>query len=279
MTARTELARARRYLLGEASEEECAVIEQEYLEQEEALDRMAAAEEDLIEDYLSGRLASPDRIRFERTYLAAPNHRVRVEAIRRLTARAADSRSVNPETRTFLSWMRVRHHGPWLALAASALLVTSIALWRFATTGPAVDVAETSPTSSVPASREEPSPQPEPAVRTFAVTLSSVGVRGDTGSTGVVIPPGTDVVIVRFEPEVDGPALDATRASIQTVGGDELWQGSVTGEGDPPRGTVARIDLPAARVPADDYLVTLYGRDRSGVEREWARYFLRVRAR
>ena len=76
MRAISETARARRYLLGEASEEECASLEQEYFERQEALERIEAAEDDLIEDYLAGQLTAADRDRFERGYLSSPQHRV-----------------------------------------------------------------------------------------------------------------------------------------------------------------------------------------------------------
>lgn len=268
--------RDRRYLLGEGSEDECAVIEQEYLEDEGALDRIAAVEEALIEDYLAGDLAPLERDRFERKYLSTPNHRVRVETIRRLRARASAAGAVGPPARLLSAWTRVRYHGPWLALAASVLLVASLAFWRFATVSPPADVAQTMvPTPAAPP-RETPLP---PAVNVFALTLSSAGVRGGSESAPVVVPAGTDVLVVRFEADGDGPMLTASRAAIQVVGGGEVWQGPVTHEDERPPATVARVDVPVAAVPADDYLVTLFGRDRSNVEREWARYFLSLRTR
>jgi hypothetical protein len=42
---------------------------------------------------------------------------------------------------------------------------------------------------------------------------------------------------------------------------------------------VARIDVPAASLPADDYLITLYGADETGTEHEWNQYFVRLRGR
>ena len=56
MIADIESVRARRYLLGDTNDEETAVIEQKYFEDDEAVDRIAAAEDDLIEDYLAGQL-------------------------------------------------------------------------------------------------------------------------------------------------------------------------------------------------------------------------------
>ena len=272
MTAISD-ARARRYLLGDATDEERSAIEQEYLENDAALDRIEAAEEDLIEDYLAGQLSPPDRIRFERHYLAAPQHRVRVETIRRLIARSAVVTGPPAAAAPPGAWTRVRHHGPWLALAASALIVASIALWRFDGAEPSGPELAQTPDVYLP------SPSPAPAPRTFALTLSTLGVRSGGGDGPVVIPPDTDVVIVRIAAEPDARALEARRATIQTVEGREVWRGTVANDPNPPEGTVARLDIPSSALPPGDYFVTLYGSDRGGAEREWVRSFLRVRAR
>ena len=60
----SEAARARRYLLRDASEEESLAIEREYFEDERGQEAIAAAEDDLIEDYLDDALAADERARF-----------------------------------------------------------------------------------------------------------------------------------------------------------------------------------------------------------------------
>ena len=68
----------RRYVLGALTEDERAAIEHEYFERADVLDRVCGAEDDLIDDYLSNRLAAEEHERFERHYLATPRHRTRV---------------------------------------------------------------------------------------------------------------------------------------------------------------------------------------------------------
>jgi hypothetical protein len=104
-------------------------------------------------------------------------------------------------------------------------------------------------------------------------------VRSDAQAAAVVVPAGTEIVVVRFESDPENQALVPRRASIQTVSGEEVWQGPATVENNPPPGTVARIDVPTDRLPADDYVVVLYGVDEAGVEREWTRNFFPVRTR
>ena len=269
----SDALQARRYLLGQSSDQESAVLEQEYLEHDEAVERIAAVEDDLIEDYLTGQLSADDRERFERSYLASAPHRVRVETVRRLMANASQQSAAGavPMTRGVAA-KRIAPYRQWLALAASLLLVVSVARWYFSTNG-TLQVAPT----------QNPAPQTPAAVaeapRVFAEALSPVGVRGASESRSIVIPAGTETLVLRLESEGDGRQLTARRAAIRTVGGQDVWQGTVTPDSNLPTGIVARIDVPAGRLPPDDYLVTLLGTDRAGAEVEWSQYFLRVRAR
>jgi hypothetical protein len=274
MTASFEAARARRYLLGNASSEETAAIEQDFFEHPDAVDRVAAAEEDLIEDYLSNHLNAADRDRFERSYLASELHRVRVETIRRLMARAMPA-----------SRKRTASYTPWLALAASVLIAGSVALWVFSPFGKrSADVATDVTTRQTPAAEPAPgtTPQPAAAPRVFALTVSPAAVRGSSDSPAVVIPAGTDLVALRLESDGEPRRLTPRRAAVRLVTGRTVWEGPV-GElatpGDRIPGVVARVDVPAASLPADDYVLTLYGTDPAGKEVEWTQYFLRVRGR
>ena len=275
MSPELDAARARRYLLGQATEAERSTLEVEYFHSDEAVDRMTAAEDDLIEDYLSDRLDPVERGLFERDYLAADNHRRRVETIRQLLASTSQT-----EPRPTIAWSHQR-----LALAAALVLFAAGSLWVFtALRGERGVVVEksaptvsTPPSSSAPGLPGQPPTSAPPAPRVFAVSISPVTVRSAAEAPAVILPAGTDVLALSLEGEPDrGPGR---RGSIRTVSGDEIWQGPATVTGDLPAGVIARIDVPAARLPADDYVVTLFGTDRAGAERELSRYFLRVRAR
>lgn len=279
MSANVETVRARRYLLGQASDEECAAIEQAYFEGDDAIDRMAAAEDDLIEEYLAGDLSPADRGRFEQSYLAVAHHRVRVETIRRLMAQASRGGSGRSQKISRPSWKRIASKGPLLALAASLLVVASVALWmtRPISTRPAISAETRAPERPPADDRKTSAPLAVP--RIFALSVSPVAVRSAEETPIVVIPAGTDIVAMQLEGESDTRKLVATRASIQTVGGADIWQGRVmTGSG-LSAGTIARVDVPAVRLPADDYIMTLYGSDKAGVEQAVTQYFLRVRER
>jgi hypothetical protein len=268
-------SRARRYLLGQASEVEASDLELEYFADETAVDRIAAAEEDLIEDYLGDRLTPDECLQFERHYLASPDHRQRVGTIRRLmvaTSRSGDSAPVKPT---------VSRHRPyqWLALAAALVAVVGT-VWTFRPVRHERSaLSENRPAS--PSAPERRSTQavrpPTAATRVFALSLSPASVRGANDAPSLRIPQGTDVVALRLEGE--GPSILNGRAVIRTVTGNDVWAGPATTATDLPAGVVAQVNIPPDRLSVDDYVVTLFGTDPAGVERERYRYFLRVRSR
>jgi hypothetical protein len=260
---------ARRYLLGQADEEECSGIEREYFADESAVERIAAVEEDLIEDYLGGRLPAGERSQFERHYLASPQHRARVETIRRLSALAWDDRTGG--SMSGASHVRMRSLA-YLALAAAVLIAVGL-LWRAIPRGqPAPSIVSTQPAPS-------PAPRPAETRQVFAVSLSPIAVRSASDSQNVVIPAGTTAVALQLEGDNDPTKATNARAVIQTVAGDEVWRGAADPAASLPAGVIARFDVPASRLGIDDYIVVLFGTDAGGVERERNRYVLRLRAR
>ncbi len=287
-TTDRQTVRARRYLLSQASEEECAAIEQEYFGDEDAVDAVAAAEEDLIEDYLARRLGPDERDRFEREYLAAPHHRRRVETIRRLmeaSSQSAPEVAAHDSAGASLPRVAWNRRLLWPVLAAASLLLAVGTVWML---GPSRDghqaVVESRPPAVSTPSAPPPAPNPSigaPAAvpRVFALSISPVAVRGADESPVLIIPAGTDLVALRLEGEGDRTSLGRARASVRTVTGDEVWDGPATVPADLPAGAIAQIGVPVERLHVDDYVVELFGTDQTGIERERYRYFLRVRAR
>jgi hypothetical protein len=255
VTAERGVSTARQYLLGQLGDEECALVERQYFSDEAALDRIASEEDDLVEDYLGGRLAADDRSRFERHYLASPQHRARVETIRRLKARAGAGRARSL---------------PYLAVAASLLLAAGI-LW--------MAVPRRQPAPAVVVTQPAPAP-PAPAARqVFAVALSPIVVRSASDRQSVVVPDGTDVIALQLEGGADLRKAANARAVIQTVAGDEVWRGAVDSGANLPSGVIGRVEVPASRLGIDDYIVVLFENDSRDGERERNRYVLRLRSR
>jgi len=253
-----DLARARRYLLGELSDDEQSSIEREYVASETSLDRISAAEDGLIEEYLDGTLDGSERTAFERRYLESPTRRLRVDTIRHLRG-AARARG---RTHQVL-------YG-WFATAAAIVILAGLGMWWTArrTASP----WQTATRST--ARPEPPAPSRPPAssqLHVVAFALSPIATRSETAAEPLIVPPGTDAVALELQVQADAPPA---RVVVSTVSGDRSWAGTaVTAE----RGKV-RVSVPAAQLPPDDYIVTLYARQ-GRAELEQHRYFLRVRAR
>ena len=253
------------------------------------IDAIAAAEDDLIEDYLADQLTAEERHTFERGYLTAPAHLRRVETVRQLIAAShfepggtAASATATASTQVPGGRASATLALRWLAAAAALVVVAAGSVWMMGVRPdrPPRVALDTPPTGSIPAappSAAVPPPAPSPAVRMFAVSLSPVAVRSAAGPPAVIVPTGTEVIVVQLEGE--GAPIVRGRGSIRTVSGDSTWDGPTTSPPNGPSGIVARLDVPAALVPADDYIVTLLATDANGAEQERARYFLRVRER
>src|SRR5262245_66585489 len=76
--------RMTRYLLGDLLETEQMAVEQEYFADPEKFEEVWAAENDLVDRYVRGRLSRGERRLFERNYLQSPKHRARVAVARKL---------------------------------------------------------------------------------------------------------------------------------------------------------------------------------------------------
>jgi hypothetical protein len=110
-----------------------------------------------------------------------------------------------------------------------------------------------------------------------AFSISPILVRGADEPASLTIAPGTDVVVLQLQGQPGERGLRRGRAIVRTVAGPEIWRGPATGaRGSNPQ-EFARIEIPAANLRADDYIVELRGADAGGREVERYRYFLRVR--
>ena len=297
-------ARFRRYVIGASTAAECEEVERDYFERAEVLDQVSAAEEGLIDDYLSGRLPQGEREQFERHYLASPNHRTRIAVVRALKAAASSDvsrRIENRNTATTTSTRFSKRLAGWTAVAASLTILVATAIWALrtdsgdivavrtpssapATAPPAGATPATPPTpSSVEPSRPSDSSPAVPDTRSpppvvVAVTISPILVRSAGAQQTITIGKGTDIVRLRLRGQA-GDRLTRGRSVIRTVTGREVWGGPVTATSALPRGELARVDVPASALPPDDYIIELIEVGADGGEVERHKYFLRVQGR
>jgi hypothetical protein len=259
MTLTTE-DEARRYLLGQMSDDEAAAQERAYFADPAHVDDVAAAESALVDAYVEGALTASDRAAFESHYLASPIHRDRV-ATARLLLRTPARRDVRPR-RAAAVWIG------WLAAAAG---VAGLALWWSRPPEPPPPAIATGPSPQPAATASAP---PAPATvpsapkRSVALALAAVRVRGEGPTPELRLPPDATEVALELGRAGDAPAGPLS-FTVRTVEGAAVAHGRL----ERPRGTtLGTARLSAARLSPDDYIVAVSSADGPAV----AQYFFRV---
>lgn len=277
----------RDYLLGTLPDADREAIEHEYFDQAEAFERVSAAEDDLIDDYLSGQLGVQEREQFDRHYLASPRHRTRVAVARGLRQRASSAATAPEPSHRSERWRSIvaalRAWPVPLRAAATAALAVAIAagVWMAAPGTRRADIGQATPPPPAPRAASEPAPSSTikaapPAPTVLALTLPPVQTRAPgTDQPTASIDSGIDVVRLELQEDPAAAPLRQGRAVVRTVDGREVARGPVVV--DPESRALAHVDIEASRLPPDDYIVELYesGAGRRDVERY--RYFFRVR--
>jgi len=78
---------ATRYLLGELSEAEQAMLEEKYFTDERVFEQVLKSESELLDRYVRSELSAPARERFEQSYLNNPRRRERMRFAEALATR------------------------------------------------------------------------------------------------------------------------------------------------------------------------------------------------
>jgi hypothetical protein len=264
----SEGADLRRYLLGQMSEAEEAVVEREYLGRDDALEALRAQEDELIEDYLADGLETMERERFERLFLASPARLERLVFLRALQDRAAPRALRLVPGRGGRSWGRA---------AAGLLSIVAVCLVGARALGPRLaPVNAPSPravgpvVAGSPAGAPPRAPQPPPPV----VSLRQPALRG-AGDDAPVLDPGASGQVVLEAPLDLRDGFGAHRGRVAAPDGHDAfvspWQ--------PSRGeTTLRVVVPSASLREGRHVLVVEARTATG-EEPVESYAFRVRRR
>jgi hypothetical protein len=113
----------RAYLLGLLSDDDAAMLEEEYFVNRAFFLQVQSEETALIEDYIEGRLRAEEKQRFEGRYLSTPDLRSKVEEVRKQhdARRSIAQPSLQPSL-----WK-----SPRLAFAAALMLSLGLGIWLY----------------------------------------------------------------------------------------------------------------------------------------------------
>jgi hypothetical protein len=298
-----------RYLLGDLPESEQTALEERFFADHETFEQVCESENRLVDHYVRGRLTSADRARFESHYLASPVHRQRVATARGLLAATdefAQSQSAQ-EIHTPYSQPQTerRRLAPaWrLAMVAGMLLLIAGGIWLLAErTRLRGELANLQTENAARQRREQElarqiasgqserkrlsaeleqlrkqqtparsvqSPAPPSVLTVFSFALSPISVRGGAAQPLAIGPDADQAQLQLTLPPGDWQSF---QVSIRPVRGQTFWSQQRL----KPRAGKVIVNVPAAQLPFDDYILTLSGVDRAGKTEEITQYSFRV---
>jgi hypothetical protein len=296
--------RMTRYLLGDLPEIEQTAVEQEYFADPEKFEEVWAVENDLVDRYVRGRLSRPERDLFERNYLQSPKHRERVATARKLVE-AADRLVVEdgvatrvgaPAPNRLMEMLKSLLTPRLLAPSAAFLLLLSALSWLLVERsrlneelGKAQERLSDQERieREIAAEREQSrklKSELDRALETLAqrpsLTAPSIlsfllrpmlTPRGDSETQQqIIITRKTD--LVRFQMKIKKGDSRRFQATLRKVGGSQVWNQRLL----KPRSGVITVNVPADKLPVEDYILTLLATTPAGEMEEINNYAFRV---
>ena len=241
---------ARRFLLGQLSDEETEQFEERVLGSEEVFGEVESAEDDLFDAFVRDELVPAERRAFLERF---GDQQGRIDFARALDARARD-RNVLPYSRRNASVRRFL-----LAAAASIVIVTAAILaWRSRALRP-VGVVSTASTTSTRVSPAIAPAAPAAAMATLEVAL--VGTRGSSQPPHLVLLPGTSQIALGIRINA-ADRFPSYQVAVRNSEGSTVWSGPA------PLASPGRlaVQIPASPFASGDYEIAVSGKSESGSE-------------
>src|SRR5207244_10126921 len=119
----------RRYLLGELSPDKEQQIEEQLLVDDNYVEQMRMVEDELIDDYLTGTLTTPQREKYKTLFPATREGQQKIKAARVLKSQLAKFREPEPTFLNRLQAIMARVFSPPVLQAVAALLVVGIGVF------------------------------------------------------------------------------------------------------------------------------------------------------
>lgn len=250
----------RQFLLGRVTDEERQRIESLFLTDAEAKERIIAAEQELIDDYLEGALTTEDQKQFHLHYGQTPEQQQKLRIARSIRKWAAAERATTDHISvTSTGWgvvgQRLRSKGalvPAIALAAMILIVAAIWLRGI--------MEQRNGRLSVEqelAQLNSPSELREPLPQIPSLDLSPVIVRGAEQQAEIKLRSATKIVELRL-PWIQKERYPVYQAEIRPLGTNESFTiRNLPANND--RGYAVRLRVPTSMLRRGQYQVRLTG--------------------
>ena len=286
----------RRYLLGTSPPAEQEGIEQRLLADRAFFDEVSAGEDELLDEYLGGRLSPRERANFESIFLAAPERQQKLRfagALRRhideaappSPAFSAPTHEVGPARAArppgffdhFNRPARLGFASVVLLASAGVALLAVRSSWPSSSPAeaPAANVSRPRESAATPVPTARPNGRRNSRTKTFAFKLTPGRTRSSEDETkGVDIPAGTE--LVQIELLLASAEHASYDASVQTVERREIKSLTHLPAESVGGAPAVVVEVPASALAHGDYRVSLSGRNESGEVEPLPTYYFHV---
>lgn len=271
----------RKYLLGDLDEGRQEQVEERLLRDDGFADRLDAAQDNLIDDYVFNQLTEDDRERFEKNFTLDEERREKLLFARTLESYVGvDDVRPRDDVRPPSGWWKnllllLSEHKAWSAAAATTVvllifLAPRIASWLKPGDRATLSQYRASIERQLADLNKRPFDQTQP---TLELTLQPILLR-ESGATKEAVLDGRirNLSLKLILPQA---RYGRYRALVRTAEGDELF---AVGGLEPEAGaSELLLRIPAEFLPAGDYQLELGGVAADGHEEGPTRYYFRVR--
>jgi hypothetical protein len=288
----------RKYLLGDISPEEQEEIELWLMSNENAYDLLEAAEDDLIDDSLAGRLGTGDLDRFHHHFLIAPERQRKLRfsrSFRRAVDAAAQPAPVVLPSR--LGLLDILRYRPAFFYAVSALIVISLTatVWSFTKVMELQSELRTVTAQLADAGRNRDElkrrlDESEAATRALQVAIPPANlspapvllamnlVPGITRSSNEIptITLAANASRVRFSLALLDDNFTVYRASLMNADSREIWVENKVSPTASRDGKAVVVTVPTEVLSSGDFSFNLLGIPESGTPESAGRYYFRA---
>jgi hypothetical protein len=238
-----------RYLLHEAGEEELSMMEERLLSDVSFFDLVASIEDEMIMQYVRGEMEPDLKQRFEKSYLASPERRARIESARQLRTAVhtvAATRALERSKKRIFFPLPVR-----IAFTAAALAVVVWWVWW------------KTPATQIKTGGTEVA---------MSVTLQPTRNRSAEGNAGAQFGIAADIQEIHFFLARKQVQADQR---YQVILGTPERPGIFSGTARVENGTVA-VTVPAKLLAPGDYTLELQSIAADGSRQPLTTYYFRV---
>jgi hypothetical protein len=274
------------YLLGELAAPEQETVEESYVGDAAAFQRLLAAEEDLIDTYVAGGLSPERRLRFERHFLGtSPERRERVAFARALARWAPAAVPAGRSARPRSDWVAAA------ALVAVLLVGGALFVVRMRALQQELQRAESRHADAVRRGEESAQRSAGLQQRLDSLLVELDQARHAASSTVVlsVLAPGlerdSEASVLQLRPTTEWLHLrlllmddehPAYELAMRKAGGEVVARAGPLPSRSTPRGKAVEAMLPAGRLEDGTYVVALRGSGDGATHPDVASYHLRL---